>query len=156
MEREKSFHLKEMGKKENIDITLDSLFHLLLWSCEKLYDSVELTGLLIGSRKAYFKEFKKVVKAADVILEVLDARDPLGCRCTQVEQMILTQDPNKKIILILNKIGNPPLASCSSYLHLLQTSYICLVFDLFLVLFLVFENRSCSQRKCGKMAQIST
>jgi nuclear GTP-binding protein len=46
-----------------------------------------------------------VVKAADVILEVLDARDPLGCRCLDVEQMIITQDPNKKIILILNKIG---------------------------------------------------
>jgi nuclear GTP-binding protein len=58
-----------------------------------------------GSKKAFFREFKKVVKAADVILEVLDARDPLGCRCLDVEQMIITQDPNKKIILILNKIG---------------------------------------------------
>ena len=60
---------------------------------------------LAGSKKAFFREFKKVVKAADVILEVLDARDPLGCRCLDVEQMIITQDPNKKIILILNKIG---------------------------------------------------
>lgn len=42
---------------------------------------------------------------ADVVLEVLDARDPLGCRCLDVEQRILTKDPNKKIILVLNKIG---------------------------------------------------
>ena len=30
--------------------------------------------------RAYFKEFLRVVEAADVVLQVLDARDPLGTR----------------------------------------------------------------------------
>lgn len=47
-----------------------------------------VTGQKDNSRKAYYKEFKKVVDQADVILEVLDARDPLGCRTKQVEEMI--------------------------------------------------------------------
>ncbi|XP_029908269.1 guanine nucleotide-binding protein-like 3-like protein [Myripristis murdjan] len=57
-----------------------------------------------NSRKAYYREFKKVVEASDVILEVLDARDPLGCRCPQVEQAVIQSGTNKKIILVLNKI----------------------------------------------------
>uniref|UniRef100_A0A8D0ADD5 G protein nucleolar 3 like n=1 Tax=Sander lucioperca TaxID=283035 RepID=A0A8D0ADD5_SANLU len=57
-----------------------------------------------NSRKAYYREFKKVVEASDVILEVLDARDPLGCRCPQVEQAVIQSGMNKKIVLVLNKI----------------------------------------------------
>ncbi|XP_034068142.1 guanine nucleotide-binding protein-like 3-like protein [Gymnodraco acuticeps] len=57
-----------------------------------------------NSRKTYYREFKKVVEASDVILEVLDARDPLGCRCPQVEQAVIQSGTNKKIVLVLNKI----------------------------------------------------
>uniref|UniRef100_A0A8C6USE2 Guanine nucleotide binding protein-like 3 (nucleolar)-like n=1 Tax=Neogobius melanostomus TaxID=47308 RepID=A0A8C6USE2_9GOBI len=57
-----------------------------------------------NSRKAYYREFKKVVEASDVILEVLDVRDPLGCRCPQVEQAVIESGTNKKIVLVLNKI----------------------------------------------------
>ncbi len=47
----------------------------------------------------------QVVEASDVVLEILDARDPLGCRCLQVEQAVLASGVNKKLILVLNKIG---------------------------------------------------
>jgi len=48
------------------------------------------------SRKTFYREFKKVVDASDIIIQVLDARDPLGCRCPQVEQAVLTSGKNKK------------------------------------------------------------
>ena len=46
--------------------------------------------------------------AADVIIEVLDARDPLATRCTDVERYVHKRGAAKKLILLLNKIGTPP------------------------------------------------
>ena len=34
------------------------------------------------------KELKKVIEASDIILEILDAIDPLGCRNKEIEALI--------------------------------------------------------------------
>ena len=47
-------------------------------------------------------------KASDIILEVLDARDPLACRCREIEREVLGMAGEKKIILVLNKIDLVP------------------------------------------------
>ncbi|KAL4782997.1 P-loop containing nucleoside triphosphate hydrolase protein [Aspergillus varians] len=61
------------------------------------------------SRRAFDKVFKKVVEAADVILYVLDARDPEGTRSKEVEREIMAADDGqKRLILILNKIDLVP------------------------------------------------
>lgn len=70
-------------------------------------DMVEDATKKDTSRKAYNKEFKKVMEDADVILYILDARDPEGTRSKEVEQQI-RESPHgeKQLILILNKIGS--------------------------------------------------
>ncbi|KAI5789750.1 P-loop containing nucleoside triphosphate hydrolase protein [Peziza echinospora] len=61
------------------------------------------------SRKAFDKMFKTVLDAADVILYVLDARDPNGTRSKVIERMVMAADGNdKRLILILNKIDLVP------------------------------------------------
>ncbi|GFR43831.1 hypothetical protein Agub_g4952, partial [Astrephomene gubernaculifera] len=61
-----------------------------------------------NSRKAFYREFRRVVESSDVIIQVLDARDPLACRCPDVERYIRQTNPNKKIILLLNKMDLVP------------------------------------------------
>ncbi|XP_077001907.1 guanine nucleotide-binding protein-like 3-like protein isoform X2 [Tamandua tetradactyla] len=73
-----------------------------------------------ASRKAYYKEFRKVVEYSDVILEVLDARDPLGCRCFQMEEAVLQAEGNKKLVLVLNKIDLVPKDVVEKWLDYLR------------------------------------
>lgn len=55
------------------------------------------------------KELREVVENSDIIIEVLDARDPLGCRCKDIEAEALGMGQGKKIILVLNKIDLVPM-----------------------------------------------
>jgi len=75
------------------------------------------------SKKAYYKEFRKVVETADVIIEVLDARDPLGCRCREVEKSILDSNATKKIVLLLNKIDLVPKKNVEAWIKYLSGEY---------------------------------
>jgi nuclear GTP-binding protein len=61
------------------------------------------------SKRAYLKDLKEVIENSDVILEVLDARDPLSCKSLQLEELIRSHKDEKRIILVLNKIDLIPL-----------------------------------------------
>ncbi|KAJ5107440.1 Nuclear GTP-binding protein NUG1 [Penicillium angulare] len=62
-----------------------------------------------SSRRAFDKVFKSVTDAADVVLYVLDARDPEGTRSKDVEREIMAANAgSKRLILILNKIDLVP------------------------------------------------
>ncbi|KAK3330193.1 P-loop containing nucleoside triphosphate hydrolase protein [Apodospora peruviana] len=61
------------------------------------------------SRKAFDKVFKQVVEQADVILYVLDARDPEGTRSRDVERAVMAAaNGGKRLILVLNKVDLIP------------------------------------------------
>ena len=52
--------------------------------------------------------------------QVLDARDPLACRCVDVERYIRQSNPNKRIILLLNKMGESEVWSISAHSSLMS------------------------------------
>ncbi|XP_073731978.1 guanine nucleotide-binding protein-like 3 isoform X1 [Misgurnus anguillicaudatus] len=73
-------------------------------------------------------ELNKVIEASDVILEVLDARDPLGCRCPQLEETILKHEGKKKLLFILNKIDLVPKENLEKWLRYLEAECPTFVF----------------------------
>lgn len=68
------------------------------------------------------------MKAADVIIQVLDARDPMGTRCPEIERQILRDDPTKKIVLVLNKIDLVTRENLESWLKLLRNEFPTIAF----------------------------
>ncbi|GMG23873.1 unnamed protein product [Ambrosiozyma monospora] len=74
------------------------------------------------SRKQFDKIFKSVVDASDVVLYVLDARDPESTRSRRVEEAIL-QSQGKRLILILNKVDLVPEKVLKQWLDFLGSSF---------------------------------
>ena len=64
---------------------------------------------------------KSVVEEADVILQVLDARDPQGCRSPQIEDLVRSK--GKKMILVLNKTDLVPESAIRGWVRALKREY---------------------------------
>lgn len=119
------------AKKRNIE-NIDELIQTAeersdKFEAEQAIKANKIGGLSDRSAKAYYKEFKKVVEAADVVLEVLDARDPLGSRVPHMESMV-TNQPSKKLVLVLNKADLIPRDILEKWLQYLRREHPTIVF----------------------------
>jgi nuclear GTP-binding protein len=75
------------------------------------------------SRRAYLRELKKVVDTADVLLQVLDARDPIGSRIHKTLEDVILSKADKRMVLVLNKIDLVPKEVVSRWLTVLRRSH---------------------------------
>jgi len=93
----------------------------------RVMGAVTERGVTDRSAKAYYREFKKVVDAADVVLEVLDARDPLGSRCKEVEQAVVVGG-GKRLVMVLNKADLVPRENLQAWVKYLRNEYPTIAF----------------------------
>lgn len=69
----------------------------------------------------------KVVDSSDVIVQVIDVRDPIGTRCHHIEKQVKKQ-VHKHMILVLNKCDLVPTWVTTRWVKYLSASYPTLAF----------------------------
>jgi nuclear GTP-binding protein len=102
----------EIGKKALIDLPAIHHDQYILEPKEVIGDKND------KSTRVFAGEVRKTVETADIIIEVLDARDPLGSRNKSIEKSIISQ--GKRLILLLNKIDLVPKENITAWLKYLR------------------------------------
>ncbi|EAL21569.1 hypothetical protein CNBC6070 [Cryptococcus deneoformans B-3501A] len=88
------------------------------------HDVIDTSLTKDSSSKAFMRELRKVIERSDVIIQVLDARDPEGTRSRWVEDEVRKRDmQGKKLLGVLNKIDLVPRANLEAWLKHLRHSF---------------------------------
>ena len=61
-----------------------------------------------GTSRRIYGELYKVIDSSDVVLHILDARDPLGTMCQSVLDFIKKEQAHKQVVLVINKCDLVP------------------------------------------------
>uniref|UniRef100_A0A8C6UMP4 Nucleolar GTP-binding protein 2 n=1 Tax=Neogobius melanostomus TaxID=47308 RepID=A0A8C6UMP4_9GOBI len=81
-----------------------------------------------GQSKRIWGELYKVIDSSDVIIQVLDARDPAGTRSKSIENYMKKEKPWKHLIFVLNKCDLIPTWVTKRWVALLSQEYPTLAF----------------------------
>ncbi|KAL1491197.1 hypothetical protein ABEB36_011833 [Hypothenemus hampei] len=76
-----------------------------------------------GQSKRIWNELHKVIDSSDVLLQILDARDPLGTRSAYLEKFLKTEKQHKHLIFILNKVDLVPTWVTQRWVAILSKEY---------------------------------
>lgn len=81
-----------------------------------------------GQSRRIWGELYKVIDSSDVVVQVLDARDPVGTRSPHIEAYLKKEKPWKHLIFVLNKCDLVPTWATKRWVAVLSQDYPTLAF----------------------------
>lgn len=81
-----------------------------------------------GQSHRIWNELYKVIDSSDVVVHVLDARDPLGTKCNQIEEFLKTKGAHKHLMFVLNKVDLIPTSVTAQWLRILSKEHPCIAY----------------------------
>uniref|UniRef100_A0A8D1NCW5 Nucleolar GTP-binding protein 2 n=1 Tax=Sus scrofa TaxID=9823 RepID=A0A8D1NCW5_PIG len=81
-----------------------------------------------GQSKRIWGELYKVIDSSDVVVQVLDARDPMGTRSPHIETYLKKEKPWKHLIFVLNKCDLVPTWATKRWVAVLSQDHPTLAF----------------------------
>lgn len=93
-------------------------------------ETEEVAGAELAGKRVRnnMKSIQHIFENSDVLLQVLDARDPEGCRCRHLEGLLAKNHPGKRLVLVLNKIDLVPIEVVNRWKEALSREYPTVVF----------------------------
>ena len=89
------------GVDEQLDVNPEDAYHPTTSTArEPVYAK--------GTSRRIWGELYKVLDSSDVVIHVLDARDPLGTRCKPVVEYLRKEKAHKHLVYVLNKVDLVP------------------------------------------------
>ncbi|RWS04060.1 nucleolar GTP-binding protein 2-like protein [Dinothrombium tinctorium] len=140
---ESTFGPKKQRKRANIKANdLEALIEKVEQSVEKydeekdvdLAKEIEMKDepqekiMKKGQSERIWGELYKVLDSSDVVLQILDARDPMGTRSKHIENFLKKEKPHKHLILVLNKCDLVPVWVTQRWVTILSEEYPTLAF----------------------------
>ncbi|CAH2091024.1 unnamed protein product [Euphydryas editha] len=141
---DKTFGPKKQRKRVNLKFNdLETFSKVVEENAEKYDESKDIdrvredSGIKDGQREWIFgagmsrriwNELYKVIDSSDVLLQILDARDPMGTRSPYVEKFLREEKPHKHLIFILNKVDLVPNWVTQRWVAILSAEYPTIAF----------------------------
>lgn len=122
--------LKKLAEnsEDTYDKEKDSKDHDLVREDTGVKDAQRDWVMAAGQSRRIWNELYKVIDSSDVILQILDARDPMGTRSPPVEKYLKTEKPYKHLMFILNKVDLVPTWVTQRWVAILSKEYPTIAF----------------------------